>query len=181
MRGTQHLILNPEIADYQRVRTSLGSLLVTLGGSDTYGVTVKVAQHLAQMGRQATIIVGPAFEYQQALDAVLTPAMKLKRNVPSMIAEMARHDLAITGGGMTPFEANAAGLPCIIIANEPFEIANARLLERLGGSLFAGHHAAFDASIVSQELPLETMSRAGIANVPLSGTQSVVDALEALL
>ena len=39
-----------------------------------------------------------------------------------MAEEMSRHDLAVTGGGMTPFEANAAGLPCIVVANETFEI-----------------------------------------------------------
>lgn len=181
VRGVDYLILNPEIAAYQRVRTSARSLLVTLGGSDTYGVTVKVVQHLASIGRAATIVIGPAFEHRQALEAVMTTAMILKCNVSSMIEEMAWHDLAITGGGMTAFEANAAGLPCIVIANEAFEVANANLLERLGGAIFAGHHAVADLTLLACEFPLEAMSRAGIANIPLSGAQKVADALEALL
>ena len=50
LRGADYLILNPQISDYMRLRKQLSSILVTLGGSDTYGVTVKVVQLLKEMG-----------------------------------------------------------------------------------------------------------------------------------
>lgn len=180
LRGIDYLILNPDLARYQRLRSAPGSMLVTLGGSDTYGATVKVVGQLVARGLGATVVVGPAFAHRQALDAVLTGACELRVGVPSMAEEMSRHELAITGGGITPFEANAAGLPCLVIANEDFEIPVGRELARLGGALFAGHHEAMDLSALDGPLPLERMSRAGMAKVGLGGVTRVADALEGL-
>jgi spore coat polysaccharide biosynthesis predicted glycosyltransferase SpsG len=181
LTGVDCLILNPAIAHYQRVRRALGSLLVTLGGSDTYGATVQVVAVLAKKGLAATVVVGPGFAHRQALDVVLTDAFKVLVSVPSMIEEMSRHDLAITGGGITPFEANAAGLPCMVVANEAFEVPVGMALERLGGSLFAGHHSAFDLSALDGPLPIERMSQAGMRHVGLGGAAKVVAAMEGLM
>ena len=181
LRGTRFLPLNPQIAEFRRLRTTLSSLLVTLGGSDTWGATVKVVTILAQLGKSATVIIGPSFQHQQALEAVLTPAFTIKRGVPSMIEEMARHDLAITGGGVTPFEANAAGLPCIVVANEPFEIPVGQALEKMGGAVFAGHHESLDVSVFQRTLPIEAMSQSAMNHVGLDGLWHVAKAIEALL
>ena len=40
LHGVNYLVLNQEIARYQRLRQALGSILVTLGGSDTYGAII---------------------------------------------------------------------------------------------------------------------------------------------
>ena len=181
LTGVDYLVLNPEIAHYQRLRHEVGSLLVTLGGSDTYGATVKVVAALARKGLGATVVVGPGFAHRQALDDVLNEAFTVLVGVPSMIAEMSRHDLAITGGGITPFEANAAGLPCMVVANEEFEVPVGMALERLGGAVFAGHHSAFDLSALDGPLPIERMSQAGMRHVGLGGAAKVVAAMEGLM
>lgn len=179
LHGPDYLILNPEIARYQRLRTAAGSLLVTLGGSDTYGVTVGVVKHLASIGRTATVVVGPAFAHLEALKDAMTPSFELLSGVPSLIKEFHRHDLAITGGGITPFEAAASGLPCVVIANEQFEIPVGRALANLGAAVFAGHHENVDWKLLSAELPIATMSRAGIERVGLDGCRRVLDAIAA--
>ncbi|MEI7605796.1 MAG: hypothetical protein WCJ64_00285 [Rhodospirillaceae bacterium] len=181
LHGVEALVLNPEIAHHRRPRQQLGSLLVSLGGSDTWGATVTVVRLLAERGRGGTVVIGPSFGHHRELEAVLTPAFTLKRGVPSLIEEMSRHDLAVTGGGITPFEANAAGLPCIVVANESFEIPVARALERLGGAVFAGHHIAIDAAVFDRPLPIEAMSRRALAAVTLDGTRRVVEAIERLV
>ena len=177
LRGTDYLILNPQICEYMRMRKRLASILVTLGGSDTYGVTIKVVRSLKNMGLTATIVVGPAFMHLAMLNDELTDGFTLKRGVPSMIEEFYCHDLAITGGGITPFEANASGLPCIVIANELFEIPVGLALQELGGSLFAGYHEALQQPLFSVDLPLEDMSREAMRNIGLHGTERVVSAL----
>lgn len=181
LRGADYLILNPQISDYTRLRKQLSSILVTLGGSDTYGVTVRVVRLLREMNLAATIVVGPAFMHMDKLDEVLTDGFILKRGVSSMIEEFYCHDLAITGGGITPFEANASGLPCVVIANELFEIPVGVELQRLGGSLFAGHHESLSLSLFGTDLPLEQMSQAGMGNIGLQGTQRVICALMELV
>ena len=181
LRGADYLILNPQISAYTRLRRQLSNILVTLGGSDTYGVTVKVVRLLKEMGLSGTIVVGLAFMHTAMLDEALTEGFTLKRGVPSMIEEFYHHDLAITGGGITPFEANASGLPCVVIANEVFEIPVGMGLQRLGGSVFAGYHEALRAPLFAADMLLEQMSRAGMTNIGLQGTQRVISALLGLI
>jgi len=177
LRGADYLILNQQISDYTRQRKELASILVTLGGSDTYGVTVQVVKLLKEIGLTATIVVGPSFMHTDKLNEALTESFTLKRSVPSMIEEFYRHDLAITGGGITPFEANASGLPCVVIANELFEIPVGMALQKLGGSIFAGHHESLSSPLFKAGLPLQQMSQAGMRNIGLQGTQRVIGAL----
>lgn len=175
LRGLEYLILDPEIRAYRRVRTSAAKLIVTLGGADTYGVTPKVMGLLSKAGRKATIIVGPAFAHEKDLARQSTPDFTIKRNVPSLLEEFATHDIAVTGGGMTPFEANASGLPCIVIANEDFEIPVGRGLEKLGGALFAGHHSKLDESLFTWDLSVQSMSQAALQRIPLDGAARIVE------
>lgn len=177
LHGIEYLILNSQIGNFMRLRKKLSSILVTLGGSDTYGVTVKVAKLLKKMNLGATIVVGPSFMHMDKLSEILITGFNIKRGVPSMIEEFDRHDLAITGGGITPFEANSSGLPCVVIANEALEIQAGKELERLGGSRFAGHHESLSLSLLRENLPLTQMSQAGMRHIGLKGTQRVVDAL----
>jgi spore coat polysaccharide biosynthesis predicted glycosyltransferase SpsG len=181
LRGAEYLVLNPQIRNHTRVRKQLSSILVTLGGSDTYGVTVKVVQMLSAMNLPATVVIGPAFMHNTMLDEELTDQFTLKRGVPSMIEEFLKHDLAITGGGLTPFEANASGLPCVVIANELFEIPVGAALQKLGGAIFAGYHEALHSPLFKADLPLEQMSRAGMNNIGLEGTKRVIEAMLELI
>jgi spore coat polysaccharide biosynthesis predicted glycosyltransferase SpsG len=177
VRGVKYLMLDPGISNYRRLRTSAEKLIVTLGGADTYGVTTKVMRLLSKAGRKATIVVGPAFMHGDELARETTKNFTVKRGVPSLVEEFANHDIAVTGGGMTPFEANASGLPCIVIANEDFEIPVGRELERLGGALFAGHHSRLDESMFTFNLPVEAMSKAALRQIPTDGTRRVVEAI----
>src|SRR4030042_3598275 len=121
LSGLDYLILNKDIAKYKRVRKKVQNIIVSLGGSDTYGVTLKVVDILKGLKKKATLHIGPSFRHRKELEAMIGKDFHIISNVPSLIEEFFRYDLAVTGGGMTPFEANASGLPCIIIANEVFE------------------------------------------------------------
>ena len=177
IRGLDYLILNKQIEKNLRIRNSIEKILVTLGGSDTYGVTFRVVQLLKQMKRAATVVVGPAFKHFEKLKKEITEPFILKQAVPSMIDEFFQHDLAITGGGITPFEANASGLPCIVIANETFEVAVGKAVQSLGSSIYAGYHTEIQLPLFPEDLPIEQMSRAGMNNINLFGAQRVVDSL----
>jgi spore coat polysaccharide biosynthesis predicted glycosyltransferase SpsG len=175
LSGTDFLVLSPSIATYQRERTEITRILVTMGGADTHGVAFKLSPILREMGMPVTIVLGPSFIGDARL--LESPNTEIRRSVPSLIEEMARHDLAITGGGVTPFEANAAGLPCIVVANELFEVPVGQALEAMGGSRFAGHHMAIDATVFAENLPIRDMSQAGMRNIGLGGLKRVTDVL----
>jgi spore coat polysaccharide biosynthesis predicted glycosyltransferase SpsG len=181
LRGPRFLVLNRDIARYRRLRTAEGSVIVTLGGSDTYGVTITVMRMLKAARRQATIIVGPGFEHEAELNAVLNTDFVLKRGVPSLVEEFSHHELAITGGGITPFEANASGLPCIVIAAEPFEVPVGKGLATLGGCVFAGHYSQINEAAISAALPIAKMSKAALESIDLNGAARVADEIEGLI
>jgi spore coat polysaccharide biosynthesis predicted glycosyltransferase SpsG len=173
LMGLKFLIMPPEIVRYRRQRTECKSLVVSLGGSDTYGVTVKVAQWLNARQQHATLILGPGFSHEKALAKVMEGRFTVKKSVPSLIAEFAKQDLAITGGGLTAFEAAAAGLPTVTIANEVWEVAHCLHLQAFGCSVFAGSHKNIDLTLLEVPLDIEKMSLAALHAVDINGVNQV--------
>ena len=98
-----------------------------------------------------------------------------------MISEFYTHDLVITGGGITPVEAAASGLPSLIIASEIFETKVGHALKNLKVSSFIGYYKAIDWSLISSELlelPIEIMSQAGLECVDLKGRDRVINIIK---
>lgn len=180
LSGLSYLVIDPAVARHRRLRLGCSSTVVSMGGSDTYGVTIDVVRALRTAGRSATIVLGPGFAHDSALEEVLDDRFTVKRSVISLADEFARHDLAITAGGMTPYEANAAGLPCVVIATEPWEVRTGELLSRLGGCVYAGWRERIDFAMLKAPLPIEKMSRAALASVPTDGAARVAEELLAL-
>ncbi len=176
--GIEYLVLNPEIGKYRRQREKLRDIVVSLGGSDTYGVTVRVAGYLKRMGLKATIITGPCFEDGEELQRVTEGSnLEIKNSVPSLAEEFSHHDFAITGGGVTSFEACASGLPCMVIANEPHEMQVGRFLENNGCARYAGYYPevtyeAFAAGISGVDVG--GMSLRSLRLVGLDGVENVM-------
>jgi len=176
--GPEYLILSPEIQKHRRVRTASDSMLVSLGGSDTYNVTAKVVKILKQLGYAATIHIGPSYEHRDSLEPLIDENYKIVERVPSLVQLFFSFDLAVTGGGLTPFEANASGLPCVIVANEIFEIANGEFLHTNGSSVFACYHEQLSEEIVSDAISflasdIESMSRRGINTIPTNAVERI--------
>ena len=172
--GKEYMILNPEIEKYRKQRTKLRKILVTLGGSDTYGVTVKVVKLLKKKGHSADIVTGPDFQHKDMLNQEVDSRFVVYETVPSLIAKFYEYDLAITGGGITCFEANASGLPCIIVANELHEIDNGKYLASFNGAKFAGYHEdVTEKDIDIDSINIEEMSTAAMQAIPLNGMNNV--------
>lgn len=177
--GKEYMILNPEIAKYRRQRTELRKVLVTLGGSDTYGVTVKVVNILKKKGYSADIVTGPDFQHKDLLNQVIDSRFVVYNTVPSLIAKFYEYDLAITGGGITCFEANASGLPCVIIASELHEIDNGKYLSGFGGARFAGYYRNIEEEEFDlEELDIEAMSMNGLNAFELNGMQNIYNKIQ---
>ena len=175
LKGTDYLILNSEIDDYKKVRHSLTNVLVTLGGSDTYCVTLKVLSLLKKFKIKATIHIGPSFNNLDVLKKELTDDYEFISFIPSLMEEFSKYDLAITGGGVTPFEANASGLPCLIIANELFEIPNGSYLEDIGSSIFIGYHDTINETILNNmnKINIHELSKNGLLKLNTNAVEKI--------
>jgi spore coat polysaccharide biosynthesis predicted glycosyltransferase SpsG len=145
--GPEYIILNPEIGRLRRKERQgpPRNLLITLGGSDTYGVTPRVVAALSRLPDEMGVQVaaGPNFRHHRELEAARESAARpvvVMYRVPDLVTVMAEADIVICSGGVTLFEAAALGLPAITIANEPHEITTAAWFEANGTSVYAGFH-----------------------------------------
>ncbi|MDJ0875045.1 MAG: hypothetical protein QNJ02_07225 [Desulfobacterales bacterium] len=182
LTGLDYLILDPGLGAHRRQRTQANRLLVSLGGSDTHGVVVRLVGILKQLGIKATIHIGPAFKHGEELAQIIDSQFKMMASAPSMGAVYTDHDLAVTGGGVTPFEAAATGLPSVVIANEDFEIPTGQFLQTRGLALFAGHHESLGTEKIAAALRIAhenqtAMSATCLQAVPTDGAENVYDAI----
>lgn len=144
-QGPDYLLLgeeflrNPAISAINR---NPKSILVTLGGSDTYGNTLSVITALQRIAKlqQIDVVIGPAFRGQDKLIEQLADDKRfaIHCSVPSLADLMRRHEVAVVGGGITLFEAAACALPTIAVASEDFERINIEWGEARGITRLAG-------------------------------------------
>lgn len=179
LRGLDYCILNSEIGKFKRLRTKAEKVIVSLGGSDTYGVTVRVVELLKKHSIPADIIIGPSFSHIKELERVIDKRYRVMSCVPSLVETFSNYDIAITGGGVTCLEANAAGLPCIVIANELHEIDTCRYIERIGGAVFAGYYTNIDESVFDiRNLDICCMSEKCYNSFTLNGAENIYKVLK---
>jgi len=95
--------------------------------------------------------------------------------VSSLIKEFSKYDLAITGGGITAYEANASGLPSLIIANEKFEISSGKYLDSLGSSIFLGFYDNINERVFQNlfSLKIMKMSLLGLNHFNLNAIENI--------
>lgn len=183
LSGIDYLIMNQEINRFKRHRTATDKVLVTLGGTDTYGVTIDIVAMLTALGRPATVVVGPGFQHHEQLKAIQTPEIQLAEGVASLVAKFHGYDLAITGGGITPFEANASGLPCITVSSERFEVGPCEFLQNLGTSIYLGPRESLDRlrlEDVFRRIDVARISQLGMERVGTNGAQRILDEINKL-
>lgn len=179
-RGPEYVILNPEIDQYKRLRTKVSNVIISLGGSDPYGMTVDVIKQISKTNLSVEIIIGPDFDYRKELDEANTNNYPVLQNVPSLIREFSKFDFAITGGGVTCCEANSCGIPCIIIANAPHEMHTGAFMQSKGGAIYAGSYKGWDREIINgiNSLDIEHMSRSGMFNFDTKAIDRIFNIIE---
>ncbi len=178
-KGTEYIILNPEIKDYIRRRDEIRKIIVTLGGSDTYGSTIEVVDALnnTMVNTQIDILIGPGFKFRKELQDMNKKHFPIMQNVPSLIKKFYEYDLAITGGGGTCCEAMASGLPCMIIANENHEVNTGMFFQKKGCCVYLGKHGEWNRDGLKKinNLQIADMSTKGIETFDTNAVKRIFD------
>lgn len=178
--GSEYVILNPEIDKYKKVRTKVSNIIISLGGSDPFGMTVDVVRQISRTSFSVEVVVGPDFDYYAELNAANIKNYPVVQNVPSLIEEFSKFDFAITGGGITCCEANSCGLPCIIIANAPHEMHTGSFMEKNGGAIYAGSYQGWNKNVIDNitNINIEQMSRAGMTSFDTKAIERIFSIIE---
>ena len=143
----QYVALRSEFQEFHKqakaIRSEVRELLVTQGGSDTYGFAPRILRSLESMTirPRCTVVVGPAFRHETELRqavAASTLDLTVARNARNMAELMWNADLAITAAGLSMFELLCVGTPSLVVCAEPFEVETAARLEKTGAVVNLG-------------------------------------------
>ncbi len=120
--GWEYVILREQFADFhERPRNKIPKVLVTMGGSDPKGLTLKALKALMHvMGPlHIYIVIGSGFRQRKELNALLRDTghdFTVHENVQDMAALMAECDIAVASFGVTAYELAAVGVPAILLS-----------------------------------------------------------------
>ena len=141
--GPKYVVLSEGKVTRKVIRKRCKSILISFGGYDHLGLTLRTMKALEDLNKDIDIIVaiGSAFRMQTELDEFLSNSKRcfiVKRDVDNFRELLANVDIAIISGGLTLFEALAAGTPCIVISQYNHQYQNALKYETEGGLINLG-------------------------------------------
>lgn len=132
-------------------------VLITMGGSDPAGFTLKAVEALNQveMDFQTVAVLGPGFVHDGLLQSLLATTrrpIEIRRNVDGMASLMARADLAVASFGVTAYELAAVGVPAIFFCLTEDHAESAAAFVDAGMALSLGEYRQGTATALSQEI-----------------------------
>lgn len=170
------------------IKEQIEMILITQGGSDTYGYTPKIVRALYNIPINIgiNVVLGSNFSHYQELDETLHKAPRdfhIIEGKNDLSDLMLQADLAISAGGNTLFELACLGVPTVVICGEPFEVETAKRLEKEGfcKNLGFGKHIDIkDISNIVNDMAnnfilRETMSVAGKKIIDGYGIKRIVE------
>lgn len=119
------------------------TLLVTMGGSDPYGMTLRAARALCGLDPvfRARFVIGPGFENREKTARTI---VALKSNfetiegADSLTTEYASADLALAAFGVTAYELAAFGVPALYLGISEDHALSASAFEHAGMGISLG-------------------------------------------
>jgi spore coat polysaccharide biosynthesis protein SpsF len=119
--GWEWVVLRREFANRPpRLPHERPMVLVTMGGSDPAGLTLKAVEalDLLEENFETVVVLGPGFCHRKALRDLLSRThchFDVRQDVANMPGLMAQADLAVASFGITAYELAAMGVPAIYL------------------------------------------------------------------
>lgn len=144
LAGPKYAPVRKEFGDCRaRIKEDVSEILITLGGSDAYNLSYKIAKVLLQVtDAHLNVICGPFNLHKQVLHelSVLEPKVTVYENVKDMWTLMGKCDLAVSAAGSTMCELAVAGVPTVTFS---FVENQRRIAETFGekeAAITIGHY-----------------------------------------
>lgn len=169
------------------VRRDVGDVLVSMGGSDTEGLTLKVLSVINDMAldiRVKVVIGGLAKIDDDAVKNSLSSykeSYSIIRATGNMAQIMSESDIAIINSGLTKYEAAFAGLPCVVISNGEYHAELMNDFAAYGSALHLGEVNKITKNQIAEVLSYlindyekrDQMSKAGRSLVDGNGVDRI--------
>jgi UDP-2,4-diacetamido-2,4,6-trideoxy-beta-L-altropyranose hydrolase len=160
--GPRYVLLRRDFRKWETWRRSFlemaNKVLVTLGGSDPRNTTREVLRALSAIGGrqlEVTVVIGGSNPHSESLQQAAADSphqIRIVKNVTDMASLMAHAEVAVTGAGTTCWEICLLGLPALLIALAPNELALAADLHRLGAGIHIGNSWEISLEAISGKL-----------------------------
>ena len=141
------------------------NILISFGGSDPNGLTLKVIDALNTIeGIDKTIIIGQGFCYRKELDKIIgsnNNGIKVKYNVENTAQLMKDADLAISTPGLTMYELACLGVPSLMLCSTEQQNKIANLFQEKGIVYNFGLTQEINKDVI-REKALEYLSSQGL-------------------
>ncbi len=191
--GTDYVLLRDEFLAYQNWRRKIPEvakkILVTMGGSDPYNVTVKVLEALNLVDvteLEIKVVIGTSNPHFNALKKAVKNTkhnMELLQNIFNISELMAWADMAVSSCGITSWELAFMGLPAILIITASNQQWIAAGLNRFGAAANLGWYSDISTKLINNQLNelllkkgiRSNMNRKGIQLVDELGAKRLID------
>ncbi len=132
-----------QAASRPRVPSTRPTLLVTMGGSDPMGLTLRAARALARLEPvfRARFVIGPGMEDRERVAraiVALRPSYETIEGADDLAIEYASADLALSAFGVSAYELAAFGVPAIYLGLTRDHALSASAFEHAGMGLSLG-------------------------------------------
>ncbi|MFZ2471524.1 MAG: glycosyltransferase [Methanothrix sp.] len=187
--GWKWVILRREFSHpIRRERHENPVILVTMGGSDPYGLTLKAVKALDMLDGdfESLVLLGPGFLRQDELNGIVSKArhkfhlLSGVKNIPDL---MSQADIALGSFGVTAYELAAMGVPGIFMCLTQDHVESASFFVESGMGECVGLHDHVSAEMLSSAIRRlmknrsrwEEMSTACTKHVDGRGARRVAD------
>lgn len=139
--GYEYVILPKEFYDekaqHRSVNTPIKNILVAMGGADEYDFTSKIVSSLEKLDLNITVVVGSGYQNIEKLKKL--SYSRLLVNIPNMLEEYLKCDVAIGAGGLTVSELVALKISSCIVATYEHQIHRCKTFEENGYINYLGY------------------------------------------
>jgi len=160
--GMDYVLLRDEFLFYKnwdrKIQKNAKKILVTLGGSDSKNMTLKVLHALDQVnvnGLEIKVIVGPNnIHLSTLIKAIKNNKHKidLLQNISNIPELMIWADIAISSAGSTCWELIYFGLPSILIITSANQVMNLEFLKNNGAITFVSNQMNISTKMISTKI-----------------------------
>jgi spore coat polysaccharide biosynthesis protein SpsF len=187
--GWEWVVLRKEFADRPpRITGTRPCVLVTMGGSDPGGITLKAVSALDLLVEdfETVVVLGRGFSGDAALNELLAGtrrSCRVLRDVSDMAGVLSQADVAVASFGVTAYELAALGVPAIHVCLTEDHAISAGMFEKEGLAINLGSYSTVspgDIAVAVQELihdpgKRDAMGNAGRLRVDGRGSERIVN------
>lgn len=144
LAGPEYAPVRREFYESRRMAEgAVKNILVTLGGSDSYNLSSKIAEQLlARTTADLQVVCGPFNRHKEALYGLAeqNPRVIIHENVKEMWALMGECDLAVSAAGSTMCELATMGIPAVTFSFVDNQKRIAEAFGARGAAVTVGHY-----------------------------------------